>query len=113
MADEEQLAILRQGVEVWNAWRCAAMRLDATFGNLGNHDELAALIDPRHAELAELEHELSRLTLYQDLTWTAAGPVIRLGRHEVVASPGAHARIASDLAMAVLTTARVAAAEAA
>ena len=67
----------------------------------------------RHAELGVLDAELSRLVLYRDLVWTAAGPVLRHDRYEVAAGPGAHARIASDLAQAVLDGARAAVAEAA
>jgi hypothetical protein len=39
MADEEQLRMLKQGVEVWNAWRQQTReRINLSNANLGNAD---------------------------------------------------------------------------
>ncbi len=68
MANEEQLAILKQGVDVWNQWRKENpdVEIDLGYANLGSSKFLQeALSTGKHFSLADVAVDLSGINLSQ------------------------------------------------
>jgi hypothetical protein len=58
MANDEHVALLKKGVEAWNAWRAknANLRLDLIRANLGGANLARAYLDGANLARANLGH---------------------------------------------------------
>lgn len=92
---------------------CGEMRADETFGTLHSFAALTAMLEPLHAELEELDGELSRVFLLSAVSWSAdRRPILRHAGLTLELDGATFTRIASALAELAMRTAPVTAAAA-